>query len=96
MATSTIKSAVQVATFSQNYTLYANTARTVTVSPTDLGLSGKTIKVLMTTVTSEEPRYNSYFVNNKNYAAGTGVEIYMYSSTNRTVPITVSVLYEYD
>lgn len=93
--TSTIKSGLQVASYSNNYTLQASTVRTVTVTPSDLGMTGN-IRTFATIVTTNEGRYNNYFMNWRNYVSGTGVTIYLYSAQARTVPITVTVLYEED
>ncbi len=82
----------RVATFTESYTLQANIARTVTVSPSQLGLSGG-IEPLMVSVTSQNARYNNWFMDNSEYVAGVGIAIRMYSSTATTQRVTVKLLY---
>lgn len=82
----------RVASFTESYTLYANTARTVTITPANLGLSG-VIDPLLVTVTSENARYNNWFMDNSEYIGGTGINIRFYSPTARTEKITVKLLY---
>lgn len=94
--TSKIKSPIQVATFRENYTLQANTARSVTVTPEQLGLSEKNVRVLMTTVATGAPRLNGWYLDWQNYAPGVGVIVSMLSSTARTPTVVVQVLYYED
>lgn len=93
MATSKIqRDIIRVATFTESYTLQANAVRTVTISPSQLGLSGG-IEPLMVSVTSQNARYNNWFIDNSEYVAGVGIAIRMYSSTLRTERVTVRFLY---
>lgn len=93
MATSKIqRDIIRVAKFNDSYTLQANTARTVTVTPAQLGLSGG-IEVLSVDVVSANARFNNWFMDNGPYVAGGGIAIRMYSSTTRTERIYVTVAY---
>ena len=82
----------RVATFTERYTLYANQARRVTITPTQLGLSGA-IAPLMVSVSADTPHYNNWFLETGEYVTGTGITISMYSSTDRTESVTVKLLY---
>ena len=79
--------------FTENYTLQANTVRVVTVTPSQLGVSGG-ITPLMVSVTSSNPRYNNWFMDYSDYIAGGGIAIRTYSSTARTEKVTVRFLYK--
>ena len=88
-----ISEQVYSATFSENYTLQAGTVREVTVTPTQLGISGLNLTPLMVTVSSTN-RLNNWFCDNSEYIGGTGINLRMYSASARTVPVTVTFLYK--
>ena len=83
---------IRVIRFNDSYTLQANTARIVTVTPAQLGLSGG-IEILSIDITSEHARYNNWFIDNSPYIAGVGIQIRLFSLTARTERIYVTVTY---
>lgn len=77
-----------------NLTTYANNGRTVTISPTTLGISG-VVSIYSVNVYANSETYNNFFISHTGYIAGTGVKIYVYNNTSagKEFPVTVDVLY---
>lgn len=79
-----------------NITFFAQTGRSVQVTPATLGLSGKTLTSVSVSVSmTPTPMYNNYFVSVSPYTNSNGVylNIYNATATQANVALQLTVLY---